>query len=345
MKSPTPLGPLMIDIEGVELSQVDRDVLRHPLVGGVILFSRNYQSIEQVSQLSKAIHALRGEPLLIAVDHEGGRVQRFRDEFTCIPCMQSLGQAYQEDKQRGLEQAQQVAWLMAMELRQVGVDFSFAPVLDLDHGCSEVIGDRAFSADQGTVAQVAEAFQQGLQMAGMASVGKHFPGHGAVAPDSHVAIPVDERPLEEIMQHDVYPFKQLIQAGMKGIMPAHVIYRQVDALPAGFSEYWLKDVLRQQLAFQGAIFSDDLTMHGASVIGDYQQRAKQALMAGGDMALVCNNRTAVEQVIDGLSGMDIGLDSVKRLIDMRPTERLVKGMLQQTEQWKRCRKTIDDLSR
>lgn len=345
MKSPTPLGPLMIDIEGVELSQVDRDVLRHPLVGGVILFSRNYQSIEQVSQLSKAIHALRGEPLLIAVDHEGGRVQRFRDEFTCIPCMQSLGQAYQEDKQRGLEQAQQVAWLMAMELRQVGVDFSFAPVLDLDHGCSEVIGDRAFSADQGTVAQVAEAFQQGLQMAGMASVGKHFPGHGAVAPDSHVAIPVDERPLEEIMQHDVYPFKQLIQAGMKGIMPAHVIYRQVDALPAGFSEYWLKDVLRQQLAFQGAIFSDDLTMHGASVIGDYQQRAKQALMAGGDMALVCNNRTAVEQVIDGLSGMDISLDSVKRLIDMRPTERLVKGMLQQTEQWKRCRKTIDDLSR
>jgi beta-N-acetylhexosaminidase len=345
MKSPTPLGPLMIDIEGVELSQVDRDVLRHPLVGGVILFSRNYQSIEQVSQLSKAIHALRGEPLLIAVDHEGGRVQRFRDEFTCIPCMQSLGQAYQEDTQRGLEQAQQVAWLMAMELRQVGVDFSFAPVLDLDYGCSEVIGDRAFSADQGIVAQVAEAFQQGLQMAGMASVGKHFPGHGAVAPDSHVAIPVDERPLEEIMQHDVYPFKQLIQAGMKGIMPAHVIYQQVDALPAGFSEYWLKDVLRQQLAFQGAIFSDDLTMHGASVIGDYQQRAKQALMAGGDMALVCNNRTAVEQVIDGLSGMDISLDSVKRLIDMRPTERLVKGMLQQTEQWKRCRKTIDDLSR
>jgi beta-N-acetylhexosaminidase len=345
MKSPTPLGPLMIDIEGVELSQIDRDVLRHPLVGGVILFSRNYQSIEQVSQLSKAIHALRGEPLLIAVDHEGGRVQRFRDEFTCIPCMQSLGQAYQEDTQRGLEQAQQVAWLMAMELRQVGVDFSFAPVLDLDYGCSEVIGDRAFSADQGIVAQVAEAFQQGLQMAGMASVGKHFPGHGAVAPDSHVAIPVDERPLEEIMQHDVYPFKQLIQAGMKGIMPAHVIYRQVDALPAGFSEYWLKDVLRQQLAFQGAIFSDDLTMHGASVIGDYQQRAKQALMAGGDMALVCNNRTAVEQVIDGLSGMDISLDSVKRLIDMRPTERLVKGMLQQTEQWKRCRKTIDDLSR
>jgi beta-N-acetylhexosaminidase len=335
----------MIDIEGVELSQIDRDVLRHPLVGGVILFSRNYQSIEQVSQLSKAIHALRGEPLLIAVDHEGGRVQRFRDEFTCIPCMQSLGQAYQEDTQRGLEQAQQVAWLMAMELRQVGVDFSFAPVLDLDYGCSEVIGDRAFSADQGIVAQVAEAFQQGLQMAGMASVGKHFPGHGAVAPDSHVAIPVDERPLEEIMQHDVYPFKQLIQAGMKGIMPAHVIYQQVDALPAGFSEYWLKDVLRQQLAFQGAIFSDDLTMHGASVIGDYQQRAKQALMAGGDMALVCNNRTAVEQVIDGLSGMDISLDSVKRLIDMRPTERLVKGMLQQTEQWKRCRKTIDDLSR
>ncbi|MEH6504295.1 MAG: beta-N-acetylhexosaminidase [Cycloclasticus sp.] len=344
MKSPTPLGPLMIDIEGVELSQVDRDILRHPLVGGVILFSRNYQSIEQVSQLSKAIHALREESLLIAVDHEGGRVQRFRDEFTSIPCMQTLGQAYQADKQYGLEQAQQVAWLMAMELRQVGVDFSFAPVLDLDYGCSEVIGDRAFSADQGIVAEVAEAFQQGLQMAGMASVGKHFPGHGAVAPDSHVAIPVDERPLEEIMQHDVYPFKRLIQAGMKGIMPAHVIYQQVDALPAGFSEYWLNDVLRQQLGFQGAIFSDDLTMHGASVIGDYEQRARQALRAGGDMALVCNNRSAAEQVIDGLSGMDISLDSVKRLTDMRPKEVPVKDILQQTEQWQRCRKVIDELS-
>tara|TARA_R110002111_G_scaffold118736_7_gene181620 strand:- start:56875 stop:57912 length:1038 start_codon:yes stop_codon:yes gene_type:complete len=345
MKSPMPLGPLMIDIDGVELSLVDQDVLKHPLVGGVILFSRNYESIEQVSRLCKAIHALRAEPLLIAVDHEGGRVQRFRDGFTAIPCMQKLGQAYQENKRYGLEQATQVAWLMAMELRQVGVDFSFAPVLDLDYGCSEVIGDRAFSNDKLTVAELASAFQHGLHSAGMASVGKHFPGHGAVTPDSHIAIPVDERSLADIMQDDVYPFKHLIKAGMNGIMPAHVIYQQVDDLPAGFSSFWLNEVLRQQLGFEGAIFSDDLSMQGASVIGDYEQRAKQALKAGGDMALVCNNRPAAENIIDALSGMAINTQSVQRLIAMRPKYLSIKGQLEDNLQWQQSRKTIEELAK
>lgn len=339
-----PLGPLMIDIEGDELSPVDRDILKHPLVGGVILFSRNYDSIEQVSALCEEIHRLRAESLLIAVDHEGGRVQRFKEGFTRIPCMQTLGDVYEDNKEKGLDYAQQVAWLMAMELRKVGVDFSFAPVLDLDYGCSEIIGDRAFSDDKQAVADVAEAFQQGLADAGMASIGKHFPGHGAVAPDSHVAIPIDERPLEAIMQCDVYPFRQLIKSGMKGIMPAHVIYQQVDEMPAGFSRFWLQEVLRKQLSFNGAIFSDDLSMHGASVVGDFEQRARQALKAGGDMALVCNNRSAAEQIIDHLNGIEINLDSVERLKKMRPRMRVPSGHIQDSIKWQQCRKTIEVLS-
>jgi len=344
MKSPTPLGPLMIDIDGVELSAVDRDILKHPLVGGLILFSRNYESREQVSILCEEIHSLRKEPLLIAVDHEGGRVQRFTEGFSRIPCMQALGEVYVENSQRGLDYAQHLAWLMAAELRQVGVDFSFAPVLDLNYGCSEVIGDRAFSSDKKVVAALASAFHQGLSDAGMASIGKHFPGHGAVAPDSHIAIPIDERPFDDILQDDIYPFKALIKAGMKGIMPAHVIYSQLDEKPAGFSEYWLQTVLREQLGFQGAIFSDDLSMHGASVIGNYEQRARQALKAGGDMALVCNDRSAAEQVIDGLNGFQAESESIKRLINMRPTPHSVKGELNQVARWQTAQNIIEELA-
>ena len=208
-----------------------------------------------------------------------------------------------------------------------------------------MIGDRAFSNDKLTVAELASAFQHGLHSAGMASVGKHFPGHGAVAPDSHIAIPVDERSLADIMQDDVYPFKHLIKAGMNGIMPAHVIYQQVDDLPAGFSSFWLNEVLRQQLGFEGAIFSDDLSMQGASVIGDYEQRAKQALKAGGDMALVCNNRPAAENIIDALSGMAINTQSVQRLIAMRPKYLSIKGQLEGNLQWQQSRKTIEELAK
>jgi len=344
MKSPMPLGPLMIDINGIELSAVDRDILKHPLVGGVILFSRNYESKEQVSVLCDEIHALREKPLLVAVDHEGGRVQRFRAEFTSIPSMQHLGECYELNHEKGLESASAIAWLMAAELRQVGVDFSFAPVLDIDYGCSEVIGDRAFSTNKKVVAVLAEAFHRGLMAAGMAAVGKHFPGHGAVAPDSHVAIPVDKRSLDEITQEDIYPFKQLIQAGIKGVMPAHVIYDQVDDLPAGFSEIWLQKVLRHQLGFQGAIFSDDLTMQGASVIGDYEQRAQQALKAGGDMALICNNRSAAEQVIDGLGEVKQGASSIQRLENMRPTQWSTHPPLHESDKWLKAMAIIENLS-
>jgi len=344
MKSPMQLGPLMIDIDSVELSAVDRDILQHPLVGGVILFSRNYESIEQVTFLCEQIHSLREETLLIAVDHEGGRVQRFIDGFSRIPCMQALGEVYTEEPQLGLVYAQQLAWLMAAELRQVGVDFSFAPVLDLNYGCSEVIGDRAFSNDKQVVSALALAFQEGLNDAGMASIGKHFPGHGAVAPDSHVAIPVDERPFDEIFQQDIYPFKALIEAGMKGVMPAHVIYSQLDDKPAGFSEYWLQTVLRQQLGFQGAIFSDDLSMQGASVVGNYEQRARQALNAGGDMALVCNNRSAAEQIIDGLKVVETSEKSLQRLLAMRPSPVVTKEALRETARWQAAQEIIGVLA-
>jgi beta-N-acetylhexosaminidase len=341
-----PLGPLMVDIEGLCLTQIDRELLCHPQVGGVILFSRNYASPEQVTGLCADIHQLRTPSLLIAVDHEGGRVQRFKQEFTAIPCMQKLGHLYTEDEQAAHQAAEKTAWLMAAELREVGVDFSFTPVLDIDYACSEVIGDRAFSSDKHVIASLASSFQQGLKSAGMASVGKHFPGHGAVSPDSHIALPVDSRPFTEIMSNDVYPFKQLITDGMQGIMPAHVLYEKVDTLPAGFSTYWLQEVLRQQLLFDGVIFSDDLSMHGASVIGGYVQRTEQAFNAGCDMALLCNDRPAVEEVLDGIGDKKLTTErSVMRLDLMRPTDLNVSPDSTEYAQMKiDCLQTIDMLS-
>ncbi|PCI22949.1 MAG: beta-N-acetylhexosaminidase [Piscirickettsiaceae bacterium] len=345
MKFPMPLGPLMIDIAGVELSQDDKEILKHPLIGGIILFSRNYETKEQVTQLCQQIHGLRDEALLISVDHEGGRVQRFREGFSAIPCMQALGEQYEKDNHKGLQGAEHVAWLMAAELREVGVDFSFAPVLDINHGCSEVIGDRSFSTDKKVLAKVAAAFQVGLKSAGMVSIGKHFPGHGAVAPDSHIEIPIDTRPYAEIMADDVFPFKELINAGMDGIMPAHVIYQKVDELPAGFSPFWLQKVLRGELAFKGTIFSDDLTMHGASVIGDFAQRARQALKAGCDMVLVCNDRKASEQVIDALSDEEvIAASTVARISAMRAKPFAELGEVFGSMKWQLAHKAIQLLA-
>lgn len=345
MKSPMPLGPLMIDIDGAELSQVDREILQHPLVGGVILFSRNYENKQQVTELCRCLHALREQPLLISVDHEGGRVQRFREGFTRIPCMQKLGDLYEENNQQGLEAAEQIAWLMAAELREVGVDFTFAPVLDINYGCSEVIGDRSFSKDKEILTCLASSFQKGLKGAGMVSIGKHFPGHGAVAPDSHVDIPIDERPYEQIIEEDVYPFKQLIKDGMDGIMPAHVIYQSVDELPAGFSPFWVQTVLRGNLKFNGTIFTDDLSMHGASVIGNYEQRARQALTAGCDMALVCNHRAAAEQIIDALSGDIVTSDdSQKRITAMRAKTFKESGHVMQSDKWLAGLQAVDSLA-
>lgn len=294
------LGPLMIDIEGVALDARDREVLAHPLVGGVILFARNYESRAQLAALTRDIHALRSPPLLVAVDHEGGRVQRFREGFTAIPAMSRLGARYDAAAPAALSAASEIGWLMAAELRAVGVDFSFAPVLDLFTAGSRVINDRAFHAEPEAVGRLAQAFVRGLHAAGMAAVGKHFPGHGSVVADSHHELPVDRRTLARLRHRDMLPFRLLCAAGIEAIMPAHILFPAVDSVPVGYSQRWLTGVLRGELGFQGAIFSDDLSMSGAAIATSHAERARLALAAGCDMCLLCNDRPAVERVLDEL---------------------------------------------
>jgi beta-N-acetylhexosaminidase len=298
MKHTAP-GPVMIDVAGFELDAEDRELLAHPSVGGVILFARNFGDAQQLAALTASIHALRSPPLLISVDHEGGRVQRFRrDGFTPLPAMRVLGERYMNDAQGALDASRAAGFVLAAELRARGVDLSFTPVLDLDFGRSGVIGDRAFHGDPAIVAPLAGALAEGLRAAGMKSVGKHFPGHGWAEADSHVAIPVDERDFDTIWSTDIQPYLQLGRQ-IDAVMPAHVIYPAVDSLPAGFSRKWVQDILRGRLAFEGVVFSDDLSMEGASVVGDVVARAEAAWDAGCDMVLVCNARDQAVKLIDG----------------------------------------------
>lgn len=309
------LGPVMLDIEGTELNENDIRRLQHPLVGGIILFTRNYQSPEQLKALTTAIHKVRQPPLLIAVDHEGGRVQRFREGFTRIPPMRELGKVWDHNPRKARQLAEEAGWILAAELRAHGVDFSFTPVLDIDYGNSGVIGDRAFHRNTQAIAELANSLMHGLRKGGMAGVGKHFPGHGFVAADSHVAIPVDEREFDRIAEEDLQPFRRMIDDGLAAIMPAHVIYPQVDDKPAGFSERWLQKVLRQRLGFNGVIFSDDLSMEGAVVAGDVTQRALAALHAGCDMVLLCNRPDLADELLHNLK-WDISAVSLARLARM-----------------------------
>ena len=290
-------GPVMLGIEGCTLTAADRARIGDARVGGVILFSRNYESSAQLRALTSAIHGVRPE-LLIGVDHEGGRVQRFRGSgFSEVPAMRSLGAQWDGDPAAGSKSAFRHGETIARELRSHGVDFSFAPVLDLDHGASAVIGDRAFHADPVIVADLAGALLRGLRAGGASGVGKHFPGHGYVAADSHVETPVDRRPLDEILRTDIVPFAVLMQQGLEAIMPAHVVYPAVDARPAGFSPVWIDAVLRGRLAFDGLVFSDDLEMAGAQSAGDVVARAEAALAAGCDVVLVCNGFDAMDELL------------------------------------------------
>lgn len=291
------LGPIMLDIEGTELNADDIRRLQHPLVGGVILFKRNYQSPAQLKALTAAIHAVRQPPLVISVDHEGGRVQRFRDGFTRIPAMRELGKIWDHNPKKAKLLAEQAGWVLAAELRAHGVDFSYTPVLDIDFGNSGVIGDRAFHRKTEAVAELSHSLMLGLKKGGMAAVGKHFPGHGYVAADSHTEIPVDERMFSRIEEEDLEPFRRMIDYGLVAIMPAHVIYPKVDENPAGFSRIWLQQVLRKHLGFHGMIFSDDLAMEGASVAGNVTERALAALDAGCDMVLVCNRPDLSDELL------------------------------------------------
>jgi beta-N-acetylhexosaminidase len=299
MNAPLPLGPVMLDVAGKTLVDEDRERLLHPGVGAVILFARNYESPEQVAQLTAEIRALRKPELLIGVDHEGGRVQRFRAGYTTIPPMAELGRHWDRDPGAARLRAEAAGFLIGAEITASGVDFSFTPVLDLDFGRSKVIGDRAFHSNPIAVSELAGALIAGLTHAGVSSVGKHFPGHGYAQEDSHIAVPVDQRGLDEIRAHDLVPYVRLVSM-LAGVMPAHVTYPSADAEPAGFSSFWLQCILRGELGFNGAIFSDDLSMEGAAVAGGIVARAQAALRAGCDIAVVCNKPASADELLAGL---------------------------------------------
>ena len=337
------LGPVMVDLKGCEIEPEEREMLEHPLVGGVILFTRNYDSPEQITELVEQIHRVKNPHLLVSVDHEGGRVQRFREGFTALPAVALLGDRYNHNKKDAKKLAETCGWLMAIELRSVGIDFSFAPVLDIERGISEVIGDRAFGHSADTVSDLAISYIKGMQKAGMSATGKHFPGHGAVQADSHIACPVDERSFEDIYAEDIIPFERLINNGLAGIMPAHVIYENVDANPAGFSRFWLNEVLRNRLGFQGVIFSDDLSMEGAKVAGDVVDRARAALSAGCDMALVCNNPDAAGKVLDRLGEHDNPVSHL-RLVRMHGRHFVNRKELLKQKEWKQAVAVIEEMS-
>ena len=336
------LGPLMIDLEGTVLQPEERELLAHPSVGSVILFARNYAEPEQLTRLIADIHAVRSPALIVGVDHEGGRVQRFRAGFSKLPPLRRIGHEHDADPQAGAALARELGWLMAAELRAHGVDLSFAPCVDLDYGVSEVIGDRALHADPAVVGALAVAYQAGMRSAGMAATAKHFPGHGAVVADSHHALPVDRRRLVDL-DADIAPYRLLIANGLAGVMVAHVLYPEVDAVPASASARWIRGILRDELRFQGVVFADDLSMVGAAAVGGIVERAERGLAAGCDVLPVCNHRPSAIAVIEGLKAAP---DPVAALRRVRLRGRLQQDIeaLHASERWRMAQQALERCS-
>ena len=325
------LGPLMVDVAGTALTSEDRQVLSHPLVGSVILFTRNYKDLSQLRALVADLKSLRSPSLLIGVDHEGGRVQRFRQGFSVLPAMRRIGQTFDADASAGKQMAHELGWLMAAELRDIGIDFSFAPCVDLDYGVSQIIGDRAFHASADVVSQVALATMQGMRAAGMAATAKHFPGHGAVLADSHLALPIDTRTLAQLSD-DIAPYRPLVAEGLAAVMMAHVLFPAVDDVPASFSRRWVQQVLRGELGFTGAVFADDLSMEGAGAMGDVVARAAGAVAAGCDILPLCNDRAAVLQVLQHWH-YTAEPESWRRIESMRGKEGVLPASLRSSAQY------------
>ena len=334
------LGPLMVDVAGTALNAEDRELLRHPAVGGVILFTRNYQDPGQLAALVSEIHRLRSPSLVVAVDHEGGRVQRFRAGFTALPALRQVGHAFDESSGQGLALARAHGWLMAAELLACGVDFSFAPCVDLEYGLNAAIGDRSLHARAAAVAELGAAYMHGMRDAGMASTAKHFPGHGAVVSDSHVALPVDRRELAD-MDADLQPYRLLIENGLPAVMVAHVLYPQVDAVPASFSARWIRGVLRDELQFRGLVFTDDLSMLATAGMGGIVERSTRALAAGCEVLLVCNSRPQVVTLLDGLR-FDSDPALHLKLARMRGRPTFDPATLRASAQWQHSERLLSE---
>jgi beta-N-acetylhexosaminidase len=333
------LGPLMVDIAGPELTAEDREVLAHPLVGSVVLFTRNYADPEQLQRLVARIHELRNPRLLVAVDHEGGRVQRFRAGFTALPPLRLIGHQFDLDRAAGLELARRHGWLMAAELLSCGLDISFAPCVDLDYGLSEVIGDRAFHNRGAAVGELAVAYMHGMRDAGMAATAKHFPGHGAVVADSHLALPVDRREFSD-MSEELTPYRRLIANGLPAVMVAHILFTAGDDKPASLSRHWIGEVLRGELRFNGAVFADDLSMAGAASYGDIVMRAAQALTAGCDVLPVCNSRPSVLRLLAGLHAAPDPASHLRQA-RLRAHAHPERSALLASSHWRLCREALE----